>query len=114
MPLVAASSEVFSSQAFYSQPPKGGGYALAGQGYMLAGEGIGKSKIRQTVKTVKKIAPKAARAGLRLAEQFGNEKTQKRASDLRLAGKIVQGSGPCPPLPGSKLKALLAKAKKKM
>ena len=112
MPLVAASSEVFSSQAFYSQPG-GGGYALAGQGYMLAGEGIGKSKVRKAVKTVKKVGPKVARSALALAEQFGNEKTQKRAADLRLASQIVQGSG-CPPLPGAKLKALLAKAKKKM
>ena len=52
MPILSASTEVFSSEAFLSQ--SGSGYALAGQ----TGQGIGKSKIRKVVKAIKKQGPK--------------------------------------------------------
>ena len=94
MPILSASTEVFSSKAFLSQ---------SGSGYMLAGEGIGKSKIRKVVKAVKKQGPKAIRASLALLDEFGNPDQRQKVAMARKAASIVKGAGPPP---GHKLKKL--------
>jgi len=98
MPILSASTEVFSSIAFLSQ--SGSGYMLAGQ----SGEGIGKSKIRKVVRVVKKQAPKAIRASLALLDEFGSPETQDKVAKARRAAAIVKGAGPKPP--GHKLRKL--------
>jgi len=95
MPILNASTEVFSSKAFLSQ---------SGSGYMLAGEGIGKSKIRKVVRAVKKQGPKAIRASLALLDEFGSPETQNKVAKARRAAAIVKGAGPPPP--GHKLRKL--------
>jgi hypothetical protein len=97
MPILNASTEVFSSKAFLSQ---------SGSGYMLAqsGEGIGKSKIRKVVRAVKKQGPKAIRASLALLDEFGSPETQGKVAMARKAASIVKGAGPKPP--GHKLRKL--------
>ena len=95
MPILSASTEVFSSKAFLTQ---------SGSGYMLAGEGVGKSKIRKVVRAVKKAGPKAIRASLALLDEFGSPETQEKVAKARLAGAIVRGAGPKPP--GHKLRKL--------
>ena len=94
MPILSASTEVFSSKAFLSQ---------SGSGYMLAGEGIGKSKIRKVVRAVKKQAPKAIRASLALLDEFGNPDQRQKVAMARKAASIVKGAGPPP---GHKLRKL--------
>ena len=95
MPILNASTEVFSSKAFLSQ---------SGSGYMLAGEGgIGRSKIRKVVKAVKKQGPKAIRASLALLDEFGSPETQGKVAMARKAASIVKGAGPPP---GHKLRKL--------
>ena len=94
MPILSASTEVFSSKAFLSQ---------SGSGYMLAGEGIGKSKIRKVVKAVKKQGPKAIRASLALLDEFGNPDQRQKVAMARKAASIVKGAGPPP---GHKLRKL--------
>ena len=98
MPILSASTEVFSSKAFLSQ--SGQGYSLAGQ----TGQGIGKSKIRKVVRAVKKQGPKAIRASLALLDEFGSPETQEKVAKARLASAIVKGAGPKPP--GHKLRKL--------
>ena len=88
MPILSASTEVFSSKAFLSQ---------SGSGYMLAGEGIGKSKIRKVVKAVKKQGPKAIRASLALLDEFGNPDQRQKVAMARKAASIVKGAGTPPP-----------------
>jgi len=96
MPILNASTEVFSSKAFLTQ---------SGSGYMLAGEGgIGRSKIRKVVKAVKKQGPKAIRASLALLDEFGSPETQNKVAKARRAAAIVKGAGPPPP--GHKLRKL--------
>ena len=95
MPILSASTEVFSSKAFLSQ---------AGSGYALAGEGIGKSKIRKVVRAVKKQGPKAIRASLALLDEFGNPDQRQKVAMARKAASIVKGAGPPPP--GHKLRKL--------
>ena len=95
MPILSASTEVFSSKAFLSQ---------SGSGYALAGEGIGKSKIRKVVRAVKKQGPKAIRASLALLDEFGNPDQRQKVAMARKAASIVKGAGPPPP--GHKLRKL--------
>ena len=95
MPIRNASTEVFSSKAFFNQ---------SGSGYMLAGEGgIGRSKIRKVVRAVKKQGPKAIRASLALLDEFGSPETQGKVAMARKAASIVKGAGPPP---GHKLRKL--------
>ena len=95
MPILSASTEVFSSKAFLTQ---------SGSGYMLAGEGgIGKSKIRKVVRAVKKQGPKAIRASLALLDEFGNPDKKQKVAMARKAASIVKGAGPPP---GHKLRKL--------
>ena len=96
MPILSASTEVFSSKAFLTQ---------SGSGYMLAqsGEGIGKSKIRKVVKAIKKQGPKAVRASLALLDEFGNPDQRQKVAMARKAASIVKGAGPPP---GHKLRKL--------
>ena len=97
MPILSASTEVFSSKAFLSQ--SGSGYALAGQ----TGQGIGQSKIRKVVKAIKKQGPKAVRASLALLDEFGNPDQRQKVAMARKAASIVKGAGPPP---GHKLRKL--------
>ena len=96
MPLIASSTEVFSSKAFLTQ---------GGQGFQLAGEGIGKSKIKKVVKAVKKRGPKAIRASLALLEEFGSPEQKVKVAKARKRASIVKGAGKPPP-PGHKLRKL--------
>ena len=96
MPLISASTEVFSSKAFLSQ---------AGGSFALAGEGIGKSKVKKVVRAIKKKAPKAIRASMALLEEFGSPETQEKVAKARRAQQIVRGAGKPPP-PGHKLRKL--------
>ena len=102
MPLIAASTEVFSSKAFLSQA--GGSYNLA---HDTSGQGIGKSKVRKVVRAVKKRGPKAVRATLALLDEFGSPETQDKVAKARKAASIVKGAGKPPP-PGHKLRKLMS------
>ena len=96
MPLISATTEVFSSKAFLSQ---------AGGSFNLAGEGVGKSKVKKVVRAIRKKAPKVVRASLALLDEFGSPETQDKVAKARKAASIVKGAGkPLPP--GHKLRKL--------
>ena len=96
--LRAVSTELFPSRV----------HAISGDGFVV-GEGIGRSKIRKAMKTIKRKGPKALKKGAavayELAQAFGDESTRQKADTAMRAADIVRtaGSGH----PGERLRRLV-------
>lgn len=98
--LSSVSTELFPSRV----------HGISGDGFTISGEGgIGRSKIRKAMKTIKKKGPKALKKGAavayELAQAFGDADTRKKADTAMRAADIVRtaGSGH----PGERLRRLV-------
>ena len=97
--LSSVSTELFPSRV----------HGISGDGFVVGGEGIGRSKIRQAMKTIKRKGPKALKKGAavayELAQAFGDANTRKKADSAMRAADIVRtaGSGH----PGDRLRRLV-------
>ena len=102
--LGAVSSELFPSR-FHNV--SGDGFVLSG----MSGEGIGRSKVRKAMKTIKKKGPKALKkagaVAFELAQQFGDADTRAKADKAKLAAEIIKTAGNGRIHPGAKLRKLV-------
>ena len=100
--LSAVSTELFPSRF----------HDIQGDGFVLSGEGgIGRSKVRKAIKTIKKKGPKAIKKGaavaFELAQAFGDADTRARADKAKMAADIVRTAGNGRVHPGANLRKLV-------
>ena len=103
--LSAVSTELFPSRFHQIE---GSGFVLSGQ----SGEGgIGRSKVRKAIKTIKKKGPAAIKKGaavaFELAQAFGDADTRAKADKAKMAVDIARTAGNGRVYPGANLRKLV-------
>ena len=101
--LSAVSTELFPSR--FHDIQQGDGFVLSGEG------GIGRSKVRKAIKTIKKKGPAAIKKGaavaFELAQAFGDSDTRARADKAKMAVDIARTAGNGRVYPGANLRKLV-------